>query len=179
MSRKTRGFTLVEVIVVGVLMTILALGLMSVFTMYSKNATELTADFRMQRNYDGLMDEIARNVRAASFVFTPSEFNNPDFDFAYAVSVITPTIVLTDLDRNPMRAYSVAKNYVEESTDGGVTWRPFSVAGDTIWLSPASLNIFSLASNRMTAQLDVTLKTVMAGDTLTLHCERGVFRCRL
>jgi len=180
---EKKGFTLIETVVAGILVSVLALGLISLFIVYTRDVAELTAYFKMQRDYDGLMDELGRNIRAASLVVTPTEFeslSDPEFSLAEAEDITSKTVILLNSDSSAARAYRLSNHFVEVSENGGDTWKPFSVGGsDTIWLSDRSLNTFYLASTRMNVQLDLTLRTVIAGDTTDLNVERGTFLCRL
>jgi len=65
MTKKTseKGFTLIEVIVVGVLMMILALGAFSLFSMYTNSTRETSANLRMQRQAEAVTGELSRWVR--------------------------------------------------------------------------------------------------------------------
>ncbi|MDR0305832.1 MAG: prepilin-type N-terminal cleavage/methylation domain-containing protein [Chitinispirillales bacterium] len=180
LSGKSAGFTLIETVVAGILIAVLAMGLYALFTMYIKNSRELTADFKIQRNYDGLMDDFGRRVRAASRVFTLTEFKNSDFALIDKTDVTTLTVALVDFDNNLMIAYNITNNYIEIS-DNGIDWRPFIIANDTVKISSVSAHMrrFTLNSNRTAVSLDIPLMTVMAGDTVNLHIKEGVFLCRL
>ena len=167
-----------ETVVAAVLMSVLALGLTALFIMYTRDAKELTADFRMERNYDALMDDLGRNVRSSSLILTPAEHKNPDFSVEFAADIMTPTIILRDRDGNNTRAYNVANNYVEVS-DNGVDWRPFTTGNDTMWISQMNLRSFFLSPNRMNVQLDLTLTVTNGEDIVELHVDRGTFQCRL
>jgi type II secretory pathway pseudopilin PulG len=177
-TAKNRGFTLIETVVAGVLMMVLAFGLFTLFNMYTRDAKELTADFRMERNYDALMDDLGRNVRSANLVLTPAEHKNPDFSVEYTSNIQTPVIILRDSDGNPKRAYSVEKDYVEVS-DNGIDWRPFSAGSDTMWISKTALRSFFLSPNRLNVQIEITLIETIGEDNVDLHVDRGTFQCRL
>jgi len=59
------GFTLVETVVVGALAGVFAIGTFTVFNMYVSAQDETAAMLRLQRQADGLTDEIGRRVRGA------------------------------------------------------------------------------------------------------------------
>ena len=74
-----RGFTLVEVIVVGVLLSILAIGAFTLLIMYTDATRETKVNLKMQSQAEALVDEIARSVRVSSFVFMTAAERASDF----------------------------------------------------------------------------------------------------
>jgi len=72
-KNREQGYTLVEVIVVAVLMLVLALGLYTLFNMYTTTTRETSANLRMQRQSEAMMDEIGRRVRESVLILALDE----------------------------------------------------------------------------------------------------------
>ncbi|MCL2688676.1 MAG: prepilin-type N-terminal cleavage/methylation domain-containing protein [Chitinispirillia bacterium] len=190
------GFTLVEVIVVVVLAAVLVMGGYAVFRMYTNTARETSANLRMQRQAEGLVEEIARRTRGAAFVFrapeTPVNIINFDditiFNGGNSTDSRVNEIAIHDgnMVTHRFRFNDVGNNIGVAQVDDmtGTGWRNFTIGGD-----PADANSqvrvildeswFGIWWGRGQVDIKMKLKTVANnGNLFTLDIQRGAFRCR-
>ena len=182
-KNKKNGFTLVEVIVVGLLLTILALGIISLFIMYSENARETTANMRLHRQSEALTDEIARQVRAANLIlpvnadvwaYDPTATPNP----VVLPPPVPPTgILLYNNDRDTVGGYEFRDDgIVMEYADGD--WRPFRIDGHDVEVD-GNVNNFGINQFGNELTVNARFRTEINNRPFVLNVERGVFRCRI
>jgi prepilin-type N-terminal cleavage/methylation domain-containing protein len=187
-----RGFTLVEVVIVGVLMSVLALGAFFLFMMYTNAERETVYRFRLQRQAEALVDEISRNVRNASFVsitetealpgtadehgsFIQSAFDEQDSD-GIVVAVIKQIVVRDSVGavRTVFQLRYDGDNVGTVLMDG----EPFMVGGMPVQVDFLKSN-FEVRADRRQVRINVVLRAVANdGTPFTLTVQRGVFRCR-
>ncbi|MDR2577924.1 MAG: type II secretion system GspH family protein [Chitinispirillales bacterium] len=182
-----KGFTLIEVIVVAVLLAILALGVFALFMMYTESSRETTAFMRMQRISDAFVEEIGRRVRESSCIY-PDFFAAGDFPGCALDEELdmleTERIVLFNANGNVLNAYRFENGIIEEFVNA--EWRPFTIDGRVIQLCNEDgpghnhNNIFTIGTwrNRLDV-VNVTFREVINGNAFHLTFEGGVFRCRL
>jgi len=194
MTDKTteKGFTLIEVIVVGVLMAVLALGAFSLFSMYTNSQRETFAHLRMQRQADILVDEISRQVRNAAFVtvmagdplpdadeddnsFFETTFNEED-DEGNVVAVIKQIFIRDTA--------GVVRSLFQFRDDGNnigtvlMNGVPFTIGGIPVQVVFGNSN-FELRVDCRQVRINMRLRVASNNDEpFTLNVQRGVFRCR-
>jgi len=181
---SVNGFTLVEVIVVGVLLMVIGIALISIFNMYSNETRETSHNMRMQRQTEALMDEISRHVRQASRIVTEAENAIPDF----TPNLVDP-VTGAPIPAFPSKAMVIQSNPVVRfwfENDGVVQWRigngtprEFTVDGRPITVD-VDQSDFILWADRRRLEVDLTLTSrANNGQVFPLSVQRGVFRCRL
>jgi type II secretory pathway pseudopilin PulG len=195
------GFTLIEVIIVGVLMSALVLGAFPVFMMYKDTTRETKMNLKMQRQAEALVDEIARRVRAAMFVIqnAAEEFMLPEGDCEGGVEtslncefrVTEETVYDEDPDDitrvKQIIIHDVANNETSvfqfrQDAAGVATvllnGTPFMVGGREVLVDYARSN-FELRGDRRQVRINMVLRAVASnGREFTLSIQRGTFRCR-
>ncbi|MDR2577811.1 MAG: prepilin-type N-terminal cleavage/methylation domain-containing protein [Chitinispirillales bacterium] len=190
-----RGFTLIEVVIVALLMAILALGAFALFNMYMNTTRETTAHLRMQRQAEALVDEVARRVRRAAYVFQEGE--NPiglgdaddevtggGFVDAELEAEAVNEIIIRDSDNVTQARFrihdtpSAGVGVIQISEGETTNWTNFTVDGTPIFVN-SSDSWFGLWFGRKQVRIDMTLRTVASnGEVFTLNVQRGAFRCR-
>jgi len=189
---KKRGFTLVEVLVVGILLSILAFGAFSLFSMYSNSAREQHARLRMQRWGDGLTDDIARQIRSANLILPDGptwgfsdygeEFGPGSVDFDDTEIHTASGIVLFDSNGNTLGGFRFnnTDGHVEELVNN--IWIPYTAGGDVISLRTGGPSTFVVRPFFNEISLNATFSVAnRASDEqpFELNIERGIFRCRV
>jgi len=194
-----RGFTLVEVIVVGVLLAILALGAFTLFMMYVNTTRETEVNLRMQRQADALLDEISRRVRNASFVFKdnspnehPSKFNvctSADGSIIECDDESWEPIVVVDGEEDGSLGSEIFISNIHGdhlsrfgfSNDAGgivlMDGEPFMIGGDTVKIE-FDKSTFEVRNDRRQVRINVMIRANVRNSDYTLNIQRGVFRCR-
>jgi type II secretory pathway component PulJ len=190
------GFTLVEVVVVGVLAAALAFGAFSIFMMYSDSSRETTAKMRMQRQNEALMDEIGRHVRASGNIVrltADSAWSDEGLDFVEfddeGVVIPVDSVVsnigfaLYDVDGNLTRSYRFSNGIVEQriTSASGTVIDTFSIDGAPVRIIADSLIQPRFVIRGLRIQITAGLTYVLQSgrETYKLPVERGTFQCRL
>jgi hypothetical protein len=195
------GFTIVETVVVGVLAGIFAMGTFTLFNMYVNAQDETAAMLRMQRQADGLMDEIGRRVRgagygSAGFVLGGTEYMSGLFDAdryggaSAAVAGRVDTIVIRD-DTGILVSFRIVRINdtagVVQVREGAVgsAWNDFTVGGVKVEVVPRSAgNIdksswFGLWDGRKQVSVNMVLRTAArSGKVFTMSMRGAAFKCR-
>ena len=183
MINKTaqKGFTLVEVVVVGVLLSVLALGAFSLFNMYVNETRKSATHLKMQRQAEALVDEIARRVRNGKWVLRPGEtpagFTESvaqALEDAYEAGVddFTQEFVIWNVDGT---TYSfLIDDGIVRVSDNGAESENFTIDGTPIVVAPESH--FELWLGRKQVRIDVRLTS--DDENISLTVQRGAFRCR-
>jgi prepilin-type N-terminal cleavage/methylation domain-containing protein len=173
------GFTLVEVIVTVLLLSILALGVYALFSVYLRTARQDTALMRMHRQSEAIMDEVARAVRAAYCIFpagTPLPSDVGIDEACMGDSVNVPGIVLYNENGVPLQGFHLGGRVRmcrgNDCSNPFATWGAFTIDGREIETDPESSFLFP--DNRV--QVSANLRLV-DGD-FDLNIERGIFQCR-
>jgi prepilin-type N-terminal cleavage/methylation domain-containing protein len=191
--KKNKGFTLVEVIVVAILLSILALGAFSLFMMYSNSARETTALLRLQRQSEALLDEIGRRVRESNFIFedgldTSAFFSQPigaDTTSVNEFYLFVRNDTTDTKDRIGGFRFENGINGIVMQYDN--VWKAFAIDNGPLTLSDVDAdgksvsNTFKLNEKRQQVEVSFTLKTepVQGLGIYYLTVERGFFTCRL
>ncbi|GBU21629.1 hypothetical protein R80B4_01527 [Fibrobacteres bacterium R8-0-B4] len=201
---KQNGFTLVESVVVGVLISIFAMGTFTLFNMYVSAQDETAAMLKLQRQADGLTDEIGRRVRGAGygsggFILGGNEsfgdLFNADDDARYgggdsaAVGRVETVIIRDSL--NVLAGFRI--NRINDTVgvvqmrdaDVGKDWNDFMVDGSRIQVVTGSVgginktSWFGLWQGRNLVSINMVLTTATrGGKVLTMSVSGGTFRCR-
>jgi prepilin-type N-terminal cleavage/methylation domain-containing protein len=172
------GFTLIEVIVVGVLMSALVLGAFPVFMMYKDTTRETKMNLKMQRQAEALVDEIARRVRHATFVGqNDSELRDllPNDNVNLSIPSPVKEIIIDNRIDNTRRLTDLRFTLA-----GGVLFNDstFMVGGREV-LVDHNQSSFELHSNRKQVSINMVLRAKASnGQEFTLSIQRGAFRCR-
>jgi len=187
------GFTLVEAVVVGVLISVLALGAFSLFSMYTKSQSETAANLRLQRWAETLTDEISREVRNSAFVsvraddplpdaaneddntFFETTFNEED-DEGNVIAVIKQIFI-----RDTAGVVLSHFQFRDDGNNVGTVLKdgvPFTLGDIPVQVVFGSSN-FELRVDCRQVRINMKLRTASNNDdTFTLNVQRGVFRCR-
>ncbi|MCL2220465.1 MAG: type II secretion system GspH family protein [Chitinispirillia bacterium] len=190
-----RGFTLIEVIVVAVLISVLALGAFSLFGMYTNSARETAARLRLQRQAEALTGEFSRYVRDGAVVVQAMEnasgylldangglvlssqdpVEAPDFKNYAAVKPPDP-VIIRDGSNNILAAFNFDANGVVRMAKGAAPpspmlpptpWPAFEVGGEQIFVD-AGNSKFELEPKRKLVRINMTLRAVDAKGTPVL-----------
>lgn len=178
------GFTLIEVIVVAVLLSVLAMGGFALFNMYANSARETSMYMKLQRQAEGLTDEITRRAREAAYVVAagalpPASSGTSDDDY------------YDDDDEGnaiPVKRIDILNDSAVVSSfwfENGVMWeqrggdeREFTIDGAPIAVDVENSN-FYLWPGRKQFRMNITLNAVANnGVPYSLNIQKGAFRCR-
>ncbi|MDR0305836.1 MAG: prepilin-type N-terminal cleavage/methylation domain-containing protein [Chitinispirillales bacterium] len=178
-----KGFTLVEVVITAVLLSVLVLGGYALFMMYLRSQAETVAHLKMQRQCEALMDEISRSARGSNLILNGNSAivftlgTNPNI-FTDTEHRNTNSILMYDVENANVTGFRF-NNGIVETTDDGAIWTPFTIVGDTLFLNEEQPSGFLLNRSVASIVVTVSLMTVSGGNTYTLTVERGAFRCKL
>jgi len=192
------GFTIVEAVVAGALIGIFALGSFTLFSMYAGAQDETAARLRLQRQADGLIDEIGRRVRGAVFVLggreslsVLSDEPGPPYDGGDSVTAgRVDTIVIRD-SADVLVSFRIGRGNdtvgVVQIREGAAdsVWSDFMIAGSRIEVVPGPAgnadraSWFGLWHERKQVSINMVLRTATRdGKVFTVSIRRGTFRCR-
>ncbi|MDR3012070.1 MAG: type II secretion system GspH family protein [Chitinispirillales bacterium] len=194
---NNKGITLVEVIVVALLMSILAIGAFSIFMMYMDSLRETTARLKLQRQSEAILDELAFRTRDATLVLriepaTVSDIppSPPVAAFPGNAAFPNPVVQVTgiemrdNVDNNNNVLYSfrlraVANSpfsIVEVDSAGGGNWTEFRIDENDIQVVTAG-SFFEVSNNRKQVRATLTLGTEINNREYFLPVQ-GAVRCR-
>ena len=201
---QKNGFTLVEAVVVAALIGIFAMGAFTLFNMYAGAQDETAAMLKLQRQADGLTDEIGRRVRgagaeSAGFVLGGKESlsdlfkgdNGAPYDGGDSVAAgRVDTIVIRD-SVNVLAGFRIIgindTAGVVQIREGaaGNGWSDFMVDGSRIEVvtgtagGAGKASWFGLWHGRKRVSINMVLRTATrGGKAITLNVQRGTFVCR-
>ena len=176
--RGERGYTLVEMLTVMVIMGIVIGGLTTVFVSASKSENDMNRRFQAQLQTKLGLDKLRREVRCASAVTSAS----PSFSSASSVTLSLPSFCKTGTGSITWCTRSIATNRyglyraVGTSCTGGVLWADYlapTTSAPTCG-SPTALCVFAYTAQSTTSlaklhvDLPVNLKPSNAVDLYEL-----------
>ncbi|MCL2182931.1 MAG: prepilin-type N-terminal cleavage/methylation domain-containing protein [Chitinispirillia bacterium] len=182
-----RGFTLVEVIVAAVLLMALAFGAYSFFMLYIRETRDASVQFKMQRQAEAFMDDVARQVRSSYRVVSSRADYADSVNWAAVTSGgALPNSLFCFNDSNTvLRGFRFVASgntgIIQDTIRGVAGWRNFTIDGDSITLARVNgLNFFGFNAARTQTNVNMTLRRITASrDTFDLRFTRGDFRCRV
>lgn len=176
---SNKGFTLVEVIVVAILLSILALGAFSLYMMYSNETRVATANMKMQRQTEGLMDELTRRVREGTRVLAASGAACSTVTLGGNLDTIFCRTDSITIEGDTLYAFGFSSDTVKtrKFNSVGTTFNGGSfIVGDHILVNKDSSAFIVTGLYRL--ETDISLKTMSGKDTFNLRVNRGAFQCR-
>jgi type II secretory pathway pseudopilin PulG len=198
-----RGFTIVEAVVVGVLISIFAMGTFTLFNMYAGAQDETAAMLKLQRQADGLMDEIGRRVRGAGYAnggfilggkessAVLSDESNPRYDGGDSVAAGRVDAIMIRDSANVLAGFRINRINdtvgVVQIRDAAVgnDWSDFMVDGSRIEVVSGAVGSIDKASwfglwyGRKQVSVNMVFRTATkGGKALTLGVQGGAFGCR-
>lgn len=173
--KNEKGMTLVEAIVAGLLTAVLAGAGFTMFLMYTNETREVTANLRMQRQYETLFEDIAGTARQATLIISTDE--SPT---GFTSSQRQTKEILMYRGTDVIGGYRFVNDAVEELNgfSGGTSeWKPFTTDGEQV-LVDASNCVFSLSPLRKRLEIDAVIRTVDS-NAFYLKSRKGLFLCRI
>ena len=196
---NNKGFTLVEVIVVAVLLALLAVGLYSFFNLYLRETREATNYLKMQRQAEAFMDDVSREVRRSNRVMQMNPPDNPENSDTWTVvanpqqgNVLICYRYDDDGELVPWRGFSFNGNSVRHIGHPHATtpltlplpalndnaWVQFRIDNDTLALNPpANTNFFRFNQER--TEVTVNMGLQRRNGNFNLRFDGRSFRCRV
>ena len=153
--RAERGYTLVEMLTVMVIMGLVMTGLTTVFISASKSETDMNQRFQAQLTAKVGLDKMRREVRCADSVTTAT----PSASSASAITLDLPTYCKTGSGAVTWCTRSVATNRyglyraVGSSCTGGVLWADYMVPSGSAPTcgTPTALCVFAYTAGSTTS----------------------------
>jgi Tfp pilus assembly protein PilW len=168
------GFSLIEALVAGILSVIVLLAVVSLFFMNNQQIMGSSVRSKTRLQYQTVVDEIGRNVRAAAFV----ENVNPDLT-AIGTQIASEVIYLFDNTGTLVAGYQRTNPYLKEWSGGAFV--PFRVGKDTVRVTPlagAGDTAFTISANRKNVQLKLDIYNVNGAQRDTFFSQGESFKCR-
>lgn len=147
-----RGFTLVEVIVAALIMTVLASVGFVLFNMYNREFQDATACSQLHMQSETVSQEVARNVRVGSVVLGAGENWNPDSTYLPSTSKSIRILDETGLQTSGFR---ISGTRLQEYRDG--KWQDVLCGSNPVQVDGESC--FRLSKDRKMATVKVNVTT--------------------
>jgi hypothetical protein len=166
---NSKGFTLIETLVSGMIAVIIAASVFVAFITYDRRARESVSFLKMQRQYDNVAERIAHNARSARTI-------QPDRPCIYPVTgtgaMTTPGIIMFDENCIELASYRIngSGDTLYEDT------MPFQAGGGVVALTAGSE--FYLPAARNAVELRLALKSLDRDTTYTMPLRKDLFQCR-
>jgi type II secretory pathway pseudopilin PulG len=170
---RQSGFTLVEALVAGMVMVVIAGVIFTVFVMHHVQLRESSIQSAMQRQYENVSAQIARAVRAGRRALKPGESYVDDL-VPFGEDSLAKSFLLYDATGTPFAGYSVATDTLREWNNG---WQAYEAGGGPVLVTSAASS-FVLPTYRNKVALLLTVRTVDRDSTYTLSVRRDAFVCR-
>lgn len=167
-----KGFSLIEAIVTGALVSIIAIVLITFLNFTHMQVNDGLLRAKIQTDYDGVATFLGNQIRMGSLVLGPDE---------------TPDTLKTDIDVQEIHiflkknetyqdtsAYRISDNKLQEKGSSG--WKNLSTGHDSVNLTSKSK--FILMPGRKSVILDFELRQRYKTKTDTLQIKRSIFLCR-
>ncbi len=154
-ARSDRGYTLVEMLTVMVIMGIVMTGLTTVFISASKSETDMNQRFQAQLTARLGLDKMRREVRCADTVTAAT----PSVSQASAITLDLPSYCKTGTGSVTWCTRSIATNryglyrVVGSTCSGGVLWADFLIPSGTAPTcgTPTALCVFAYTAQSTTS----------------------------
>lgn len=165
----SRGFTLVEALVTGVLATILGFVVYTVAFVYTNESSTSISRFMMQQQFDNVAAQIASDTRLASYVVAEGET-----PFAHGIgSDSVASVQFFNVSGQTFAHYSIVNGTLYE----GIPQRPYSAGGGAVNLIGES-SFFIVAPQRKAVTLHFLLCKNEGSRRYILSTRKAVFSCR-
>ena len=178
--RTEAGFTLIEILAGGVISTVLAGAMLSLFYLVTGNIKDSTANSRLQRIQTVAEDQIRRIARRAYGAKTSSaEVGDIAIIAANDGNAYTGLkeiwLYETDPGEALIGAYKVSPDALLELVNG--VFVPMRIGSDTVWLDGAN-STFSIFPNRAGVAFDMRYKIQENGNTYAAPALIDSILCR-
>ncbi len=176
-TNRCSGFTLVEVVVAGILTAVLAGAGFSLFMMYTNETRKVAANLRMQRQYETLLEEISSKAREATLILSTDENLS-----SYSSSAPKATKeILMYKGTEVVGGFRFTNNSVEELdtySGAGLIWKSFTIDGDQVQVDEAQSK-FILSNLRKQIEVDIVLRLTNSKKQYQLTTIKGLYLCRI
>lgn len=170
---NNKGFTLVELVVVMVLMLITGSSIVTVYIQQSRSTSELLFRGQLQSIEEVFIADASRKIRPSFAVLASNE--------TYAGAPLTlaarteDTIYVSLSAGTKIPLYAIAPNGLLSEYVSG-SWKPFKSGNDTARVVAGSG--FQLSSNRREMYINLRFFDMNKTDTVSLPTTGGFLRCR-
>lgn len=167
--RNNKGLSLVEVIVASVLSVAIGVIIFSVLGVFSNESGQSISSFMMNQQYDNVAQQIARDARRASFVFTDGET-----PVLHGVGYDTVTsIIMCDASGGAFAQYKIVNDILVE----GAGNTAYQAGGGSVRVVPAT-SYFVIAPQRKNVGLHLSLCRNDRKTLRSISARKDVFICR-
>ena len=180
-GRADAGFTLVEVILVGVLSVVVTAGLAAFLRVYNGTISEGTANALIQQQSEIVIDQVSRNVQSAIQVAGPAETYSATPSGAAAV---VTEIQMFDSSRQIFAAYKIQDGLLKEAHPDppaasllAVNYQPFMTGGGSP-VRVTDISNFTLAAERRSVTINLAVKTAYRGVEYSTLSRNETVNCR-
>jgi Tfp pilus assembly protein PilW len=173
MMRSQSGLTLTEAMVSGAIGAIIAMIVLSVFTVQNAALSEGTANAKLQRHALAISDQIGRSVRSGYLALPVGE--------RYATTPVWRDVAnvsrvdILDIDGAVLAAYRVSGDSLEESRDAS-TWAVFRAGNEPTKVAEGGT--FRLSEDRKEVALNLSVTTEYKGKSYSMPPAGDMYRCR-
>jgi hypothetical protein len=166
--------TLVESMVAGTIGVIVALGVLTVVNVHSREVAEGTVHGILQVQSEVVYDIIGREVRSGTWVH-PQGRND---SMSLADTVMDSILVIADVDTALLAAFKipVSDDTLRHWNLNGGGWVPVKIGGDTVRVDTPAHFVF--AGNRKRVSVVMPMKTAYHGREYSIPSRGGQFACR-
>lgn len=167
---RSNGFSLVEALVTGSLITIVSLIILPIMSFFYSHMNQSTTLIKLQIDYDIVAWQIGDMTRTCSYVLGPAETSSSIASY----DTIRTTEIHLVTSSQEIAAYRIMEGKLQELLKG--TWCDFHTGGHTVLLG--SNSSFFLARSRRAVTIDLQIKYNFKSYTDSLSNIGGTFLCR-
>jgi hypothetical protein len=169
LRRDNKGITLVEVLVASILSVVVGYIIFTILGMFSNESGQSISSFMMNQQYDNVAQQIARDARRASFVFTDGETAL----LHGAGSDTVTSIIMCDAAGLALAQYKIVDGILVE----GVHADAYEAGGNAVRVVPGS-SYFVLGPQRKNVALHLSLCKTDRKTHRSISARKDVFICR-
>jgi prepilin-type N-terminal cleavage/methylation domain-containing protein len=170
MKKADAGFTLIEVLVTGIIVAVITGALLTVVNMFFREVGDSTAMSKLQTEYDIVSSQIGSQARVAQYVFAQGETTPVG---GAAANTLLIRMVLAD-GRDSV-AYRLVNGILQVSYPPA-GWNNFIIGSEVIRVTDSST--FILPAGRKSVGLNLALLTVNNNQPVTLTVPGDAYQCR-
>ena len=179
MIKNRNGVTLIEVLVTGIILAILAGGLLSILHLNVTETREGVLSSRLQMQYDNIVEQISRDARSAKLILTGSEttdqFRNGELiDQSSVNSIWMYDDIFSTI---PYAGYDISSGILKEYDPVSKTMITYMSGNSDVTLAAGShFKLFGLTRKNLEVNLDV--ESLYKGKSETLVSNAILIKCR-
>ena len=174
MIKNQNGLTLTEALVTGIILAILAVGLLTILILNATETSEGVLNSRLQMQYDNIVEQISRNARFAELILASGEVPGSIVTYTDTAGPIDTILMYDTLLTTPFTGYAISGDGTLQELKAG-SWVDYMSGNSTVALTGNSYFKLFPGRKHLEAHLDIassykTKSDTLVADTIFISC---------